>query len=92
MSGDAGSFAVEGQNIAQGQCADMPGSAVAAQELDFHGVGREELNNSADVASANLRIARARKHGYQVQQFRSSRFGHVINRSQGWSSFTGYSR
>lgn len=36
----------------------------------------------ADIAGANLRIARTREHRQHIQQFRSSRYGHVVRRQR----------
>ena len=55
----------------------MSGSAVAAQKLDLQSIGGKQLDDGPNVSLLNFRILRYLEHGYHVQKFQLSSFGHV---------------
>ena len=67
----------------------MSRAAVAAQELDFHGIEREQLDDSPHVSRVDFRIARAVQHGHHIQRFQLSWPNHVDRPRSSWHASRG---
>jgi hypothetical protein len=62
-------FAVENQDVFDGQGGHTARPTVAVKEFDFETIGGQKLNHRAYVADLDTNIRRDIGHGNQVQQF-----------------------